>query len=182
MYVLVLTGAEVHFLTVASMGLCFGFLLETVDNSGMFYLSLSSAHRFKAFAALHPTSPARRLGVHRKVGKEMWQLPTSDHRHSECLVFVFPSHMQRSSALLSLTQPACQWEVVNAFFVLLCLHEQFLLSLLNFISTHETSHFSYSLPHSTSGSVREWLGGAELLNGVKAHPKLNYNKRLKIKD
>lgn len=62
-----LTGADIHFLTVASMGRSFGFVLETVDNTGMFYLSLSNAHSFKAFSALHPASPAR-LGRHRKVG------------------------------------------------------------------------------------------------------------------
>lgn len=33
-----------------------------------------------------------------------------------------------------------------------------------------------------SGRVSEWLGGAELLSGVKAHPKLNYSKSLQIKD
>ena len=35
--VLVLAGIELIFFIVASMGLCFGFVLETVfDNSGMF--------------------------------------------------------------------------------------------------------------------------------------------------
>lgn len=133
MHVLVLTGVEVHFLTVPSMGLCFEFVLETVDNTGMFYLSLSNAHRFKAFSALHPTSPVRRLGgIGRWEATELQQLPTTDHRYSKCLVFVFPRHcyMQWSSAFLGMTQPACRWEVVNAFLVLLCLHEQFLLSLL----------------------------------------------------
>ena len=36
MYVLVLAGIELIFFTVASMGLCFGFELETVLITGIF--------------------------------------------------------------------------------------------------------------------------------------------------
>jgi len=41
---------------------------NNVDNTGMFLLLLSSAYTVKAFTAAHPTAPARRLGVHKKLG------------------------------------------------------------------------------------------------------------------
>lgn len=42
--VLVLAGAELLFFIIPGMRLCFGFVLETVDNSGIFSLSLSSTY------------------------------------------------------------------------------------------------------------------------------------------
>ena len=50
--------------------------------------------------------------------------------------------------------PACRWEVVSEFLILLCLRAQLLLYLLNiFISTHKFLCFypSDSLPHPTWG-------------------------------
>ena len=40
--VLVLAGIELIFFIVAGMRLCFGFVLKSVDNTGMFSLLLSS--------------------------------------------------------------------------------------------------------------------------------------------
>lgn len=42
--VLVLVGIEAIFFIVASKELCFGFMLETVDNRRMLLLLLTSAH------------------------------------------------------------------------------------------------------------------------------------------
>ena len=65
---LVLAGIKLIFFIVASMGLFFGFVLETVDNTEMFLLLLGSAYRVKASSASHTTPPASRLGVHKKLG------------------------------------------------------------------------------------------------------------------
>jgi len=51
------------------MVLCFGFVTKpSTDNTGMFRLPLSSAHRVKAFSASYPTPPVSGLGVHKKLG------------------------------------------------------------------------------------------------------------------
>lgn len=42
--VLVLAGIQLTFFAVASMGLSFGFVLKSVDNTGMFSLLLSRVH------------------------------------------------------------------------------------------------------------------------------------------
>ena len=41
---------------------------NSVDNTGMFLLLLSSAYSVKAFSASHTIPPVRRLGVHKKLG------------------------------------------------------------------------------------------------------------------
>ena len=64
--VLVLAGIELIFFTVGAMvWICTG---NSVDNAGMFLLLLSSAYTVKALSAPHPTPPASRLGVHKKLG------------------------------------------------------------------------------------------------------------------
>ena len=66
---LVLAGIELIFFTVASMGLCFGFVLETgLIIQGCLVIAEQCLHRVKAFSASHPTPPASRLGVHKKLG------------------------------------------------------------------------------------------------------------------
>ena len=65
---LVLAGIALIFFIVASMGLCFGFVLETVLIIQVFVTAEQRLHRVKAFAASHPTPPASRLGVHKKLG------------------------------------------------------------------------------------------------------------------
>ena len=64
-----MAGIEFIFFTVAGMGLCFGFVLETVliDNPGMFWLLLSRAYP-EPRAVLLLTPPARRLGGHKELG------------------------------------------------------------------------------------------------------------------
>ena len=64
--VLILAGIELIFFIVASRGLCFGFVLKTV------LITQRCFHHCwaKAFSASHPTPPARRLGVHKKLGRD----------------------------------------------------------------------------------------------------------------
>ena len=67
--VLVLAGVELIFFIVADMGLCFGFVLKTVlITRDVSVPAEQCLHRAKAFAAPHPTQPARRLGGHKKLG------------------------------------------------------------------------------------------------------------------
>lgn len=52
--ILILTEAELIFFIVATIGLCFGFVLKTsADNTGMALLFLNGAYRVKAFSASH---------------------------------------------------------------------------------------------------------------------------------
>ena len=70
MVALVLAGIEFIFFIVASMGLCFGFVLETVliTQRDVLVTAEHCSHRAKVFSASHPTPPARRPGVHKKLG------------------------------------------------------------------------------------------------------------------
>lgn len=104
--------------------------------------------------------PPHQRGGWRWEGAELRQLPITDHRHLECLVFVFPSHchMQWSSAFLGLTRSACHWEAVNAFLVLLCLHEQFLLYLLNCLPSQPTTLLTSPIL-SPIPQAAEWVNG-----------------------
>ena len=63
-------GIELIFFIVASMGLRFGFVLKTVliVQGGVLVAAEQGLHRVKAFSAPHPTPPASRLGVHKKLG------------------------------------------------------------------------------------------------------------------
>lgn len=61
-----LVGIELLFFVVAGRG-CFGFVLDDVDNSGMFQLLPSRAYRAKGFSASHLTPSVRRLGVHQEL-------------------------------------------------------------------------------------------------------------------
>lgn len=63
LFVLVLTGIELISFTAAGMGLFPGFEQETINNTGMFLLLLSTAYRVKAFSASHTTLLASRLGL-----------------------------------------------------------------------------------------------------------------------
>ena len=80
--VLVLAGIELIFFMVASMGLCFGFVLKTVlIIQGYFSYSEQCLHRVKVFSASHPTPPARRLGGTRSwEGTQLGQLTPTDQR------------------------------------------------------------------------------------------------------
>lgn len=160
---LVLTGAEVHFLTIASMEQCFGFVLESVGNTGVFYLSLSNAHRFKAFSALHPTSPVRRLWVHRKVGGD--RAATTAHNWPQafrvfgvCLPKPLPHAVEFCfPGVDSTCLPMGSGECIPCFALLAWAVFTSPVKLSS-IATHKTSHFSYSLPHSTTGIVNGWVG------------------------
>ena len=67
---LVFARMELIFFIVASMGLCFGFVLETVlITQYVFIRAEQHLHRVKAFSASHTTPPVRRLGVHKEVGR-----------------------------------------------------------------------------------------------------------------
>ena len=69
MNVLVLVEVELVLFIVASMGLCFGFVLETaLIIQGGLVTAEQCLHRVKAFSASHTTPPASRLGVHKKLG------------------------------------------------------------------------------------------------------------------
>lgn len=63
---LVLSGIEIIFFIVASMGLCCWFVLETVDNAEMFLLLLSSA--YTVFSTSYTILPISRLGMYKKLG------------------------------------------------------------------------------------------------------------------
>ena len=66
---LLLAGAELILFTVASRRLCFEFVLETVlIIQDIFAVAEQCLHRFKAFSTSHCNPPARRLGVHEKLG------------------------------------------------------------------------------------------------------------------
>ena len=58
---LVLARVELFFLVVASMGLCFGFVLEVL------VIAEQYLNRVMACSASHPTPPTSRLGVHKKL-------------------------------------------------------------------------------------------------------------------
>ena len=61
--VLVLAGTEFIFPIVASMGLCFGFVLKTVlITQDVLLTAEQGLHRVKAFPASYPTPPASGLG------------------------------------------------------------------------------------------------------------------------
>lgn len=66
---LVLSGTGVIFSVVASMGMYFGFVLNTVliTHCNIFVISEQGLHRIKAFSASCPAPPASRMGVHRKL-------------------------------------------------------------------------------------------------------------------
>lgn len=68
---------QLIFFIAASMGLCFGFVLKSVDNSRMFSLLLGSAYTMsrpfllvKSRKGLLTTPAVSRLGVHKKLGGE----------------------------------------------------------------------------------------------------------------
>ena len=64
-----MAGIELIFFRVASVGLCFGFVLETVlITQGYFLVAEQGLHRVKAFSVPHPTPPVSRLGVHKELG------------------------------------------------------------------------------------------------------------------
>ena len=69
---LVLAGIELIFFIVASMGLCFGFVLKTVliliIQGDVFVTTEQCLHSIKPFPASHPTPPVSNLGVHKNLG------------------------------------------------------------------------------------------------------------------
>lgn len=56
------------FSIVFSVGIWSGFVLQTVENSEMLSLLLSSTYTDSRPPLSQSTSPARRLGVHKKLG------------------------------------------------------------------------------------------------------------------
>lgn len=64
-----MAGIEVIFFLVAGMGLCFGFLLKTVDNTAMFQLPLSRGYTVPRCSLLL-TPSVRRPGVHKELGQD----------------------------------------------------------------------------------------------------------------
>lgn len=67
--VLILACIQLIFFIVASVGLCFGFMLKTllITQSCFSYCLLSSAYRAKAFSAHHTTKPVNSLRVDNKL-------------------------------------------------------------------------------------------------------------------
>lgn len=84
---------ELIFFIAASMGLCFGFVLKTVDNSGMFSLSLSRAYtESRSFLLLTPPHQRGGWGCTRSwEGTQLGQLTPADQRD-------IPDHMASCSA------------------------------------------------------------------------------------
>lgn len=73
---LALAGVEFISFTVAGQEMCLGFVLKSVDNTGMFSLLLS-----RGYTPLPPTPPVRRLGMHKKLGgAQPGELTPRDHR------------------------------------------------------------------------------------------------------
>ena len=68
---LVLAGLELIFFIVASMVLCFGFVLGTVlvTQVNVFITAEQRLHRAKAFSAHHTTLPVRETGGVQEVGR-----------------------------------------------------------------------------------------------------------------
>ena len=71
---LILAGIESIFFTAAGMGLCFGFVLETVliivgfvFVIAVFVIAEQCLHSLRAFSASHSTPPVSRLGVHKEL-------------------------------------------------------------------------------------------------------------------
>ena len=79
---LVFAGIELISFIVASIGLCFGFVLETqLIIQGCLVTAQQGLHRVKAFSASHPTPPVSRVGVHKKLeGTWLGQLTPTDQR------------------------------------------------------------------------------------------------------
>ena len=80
---LVLAGIELIFFIVASMGLCFGFVLETVLIIEMFSLLLSRAYtESRPFLLLTPPRQRGGWGCTRSwEGTQPGQLTPTDKRH-----------------------------------------------------------------------------------------------------
>lgn len=69
---MVLVGIELIFSVAAHMMLCFGFVLESADNTLMFSIAAEPClHRAQDVSALHAALPARRLGVHQELGGDI---------------------------------------------------------------------------------------------------------------
>lgn len=67
--VLVLAGVELISFTVSSMGLCFGFALNTgLITERCFVVAEQGLHRAKAFSAFHTAMLVMRLGVQGRLG------------------------------------------------------------------------------------------------------------------
>ena len=88
-----------------------------------------------------------------------------------------PLHVMEPSFPRDGWTPACQWEAVNEFFLLLCLCSWLLLYLLNYLHLNPRV-FSllpfWVSPQSHWGGVSEQLYGGELLAGVKPQRKQNH--------
>jgi len=88
-----LAGIELIFFTVASMGLCFGFVPKSVDNTGMFLLLLSSSYTAsRPLLLLPPLHQRVGWGYTRNwEGTQLRQLTPNDQRD-------IPYHMVLCSA------------------------------------------------------------------------------------
>lgn len=177
--VLVLPGAI--FFIIAIMGLCFGLVMKSVDNSGMFSLLLSRAYtESRPFLLL--TSPPQWAGRwHRweswpcvtqgtscTIGHHSQQAGRRRNRRTfRAVLFNFPSHrfMCWSPAFLGMAKhlPLGSGELIPFIFA------QLLLPLLNGLCLNKQvfSLFQFS-PPSHQGGVSERLCRAELLAGIKS--------------
>lgn len=66
---LVLAESMLIFFTVADIGLWYGFVLNSFDNSEIISLLLSRAHGVKAFSSPHPTPPVSGVGMQEELGR-----------------------------------------------------------------------------------------------------------------
>ena len=147
--ILVWTGTELVFFEVACVGLCFGFMVERVLITKACLLLSSACTASRPFFL---TPPHQRVGwgcTRSWEGTQLGQLTPTDQKD-------VPYHMMSHSAIktggrtkkggmfrvMALRMmkpcfpgdgqmPACQWEVVTELLILLCLHVQLLLCLLN---------------------------------------------------
>ena len=142
--VLVLAGIELIFFVVACMGLCFGFVLQTVLMiQGCFSYCWAVLTQHQGLFCFSPHSPASRLGVHKKLWGDTagtadpnwpkgYSIPydfimlsnKSWAKKKEAMVFVFLSHHYTwwSPAFLEMAEhlPADAKQWMNSLFCFAC--------------------------------------------------------------
>ena len=156
---------------------------NSIDNTGMFQLSLSSLYtESRPFLLL--TSPHQRVGwgcTRSWEGTQLgqltqltkWILHNIQHhaQHTKqgeeegrggtfrVMALVFRCYMMEPCFPGEGWTPACWWEVVNEFLILLCLHVQLLLYLLNclFLKSWVFSLLPFWFSRPTHQGRSEWL-------------------------
>lgn len=169
------------FITVGSMRLCFGFVAQTVlITEGWFCYFWALSQDFFCFSphqwagsgctrSWEGTQPGQVTSTDQRdiPGQMMpfsayeWECEEGRRGDFRQMTFVFLTHhyMTENFSAGDVWMPACRWEQVNEFFVLLCLHMCLLLFLIKlFVSTAKFSHFYPSILSPIS-LVTEWVSG-----------------------